>query len=227
MSLGVDASTNMRRDNGAMDKALKYAYAQGVTVVAAAGNENVKQASELSIHLSKCLSVGATDYLNRRAPYSKGGDGITLMAPGGNTLEDRNRDELWRRDSTRNYIFTKLRTSLLSRNVHGNSPRSSCCGFTHFCQCRQGHLTIVRNVLTKSAKNLGTSRFRQDVWSWSSSGSLGIDHGHLHHRLLRQHQVMLVETGQQSVKPLRAQGNVAQQAANGCQWKRRRCRTKS
>ena len=93
MSLGVDASTNMRRDNGALDKALKYAYAKGVTVVAAAGNENVKeQVSYPSIYPS-VISVGATDYLDRRAPYSNRGDGITLMAPGGNTLEDLNRDD--------------------------------------------------------------------------------------------------------------------------------------
>jgi len=37
MSLGVDANTNMRRDNGVVDSALNYAYARGVTVVAAAG----------------------------------------------------------------------------------------------------------------------------------------------------------------------------------------------
>lgn len=92
MSLGVDANTNMRRDNGAMDKALNYAYTEGVTVVAAAGNENVKKQVNYPSIYPSVLSVVATDYLNKRAPYSNGGDGITLVAPGSNTLEDRNLD---------------------------------------------------------------------------------------------------------------------------------------
>jgi len=58
----------------------------GAVVVAAAGNEGVGQLSYPAV-FPECIAVGATDYSNNLAPYSQWGDGIDVVAPGGNLNE--------------------------------------------------------------------------------------------------------------------------------------------
>jgi serine protease len=91
MSLGVNARYRLSNDP-VMDPALDYAYANGVTVVAAAGNDgNRRNVSYPAIYPS-VIAVGATDALNQLASYSNRGDGLDLMAPGGDTARDNNGD---------------------------------------------------------------------------------------------------------------------------------------
>ena len=91
MSLGTDARYGVT-SIPTMDAALEYAYAQGVTVVCASGNEsNRKQVSYPAIYATT-IGVGATDYRNRVPRYSNKGTGLDIVAPGGDLSRDDNGD---------------------------------------------------------------------------------------------------------------------------------------
>ncbi|MGL4612177.1 MAG: S8 family serine peptidase [Trueperaceae bacterium] len=61
--------------------------ATGVMVVAAAGNENTNVATSFPANCDGVITVGATNIINERAPYSNFGTGIDVMAPGGDTSQ--------------------------------------------------------------------------------------------------------------------------------------------
>lgn len=65
--------------------------AAGVTLVAAAGNENSSTPTYPAAY-PEVLSVSATDYASEKAPYSNFGPTIAVAAPGGNASVDLNRD---------------------------------------------------------------------------------------------------------------------------------------
>lgn len=91
MSLGINARYRVTNDP-IMDPALDYAYANGVTVVAAAGNDgNRRNVSYPAIYPS-VIAVGATDLRNQITSYSNQGKGLDLVAPGGDTNRDDNGD---------------------------------------------------------------------------------------------------------------------------------------
>jgi serine protease len=71
--------------------AILAARAQGVIVIAAAGNENTS-AFHSPASLEGVISVSAVDLNSAKAPYSNFGSGIDVAAPGGNTSVDRNGD---------------------------------------------------------------------------------------------------------------------------------------
>jgi thermitase len=75
ISLGSAADATMLRD------AVAYAISRGVTVVAAAGNE---QASSLAYPAGyeKVISVAAVDAQGRQAYFSNSGEGLFISAPG-------------------------------------------------------------------------------------------------------------------------------------------------
>ncbi|UGV41527.1 S8 family serine peptidase [Methanococcoides orientis] len=75
----------------ALDNALEYADKQGVTIVAAAGNDGTRFVSYPAAY-EKCIAVGATGYDGNLAPYSNYGPGLDVVAPGGNTGQDLNND---------------------------------------------------------------------------------------------------------------------------------------
>lgn len=91
MSLGINAKYGVTNDP-VMDPALDYALANGVTVVAASGNDgNRRNVSYPAIYPS-VIAVGATDYRNQVTAYSNKGEGLDLVAPGGDTNRDDNGD---------------------------------------------------------------------------------------------------------------------------------------
>lgn len=65
--------------------------AAGVIVVAAAGNENTSQLSYPASY-DGVVSVSATDFADKRAPYSNFGTQVDVAAPGGNQSADLNND---------------------------------------------------------------------------------------------------------------------------------------
>jgi serine protease len=84
----------------------------------------------------------------------------------------------------------------------------------------------IRKVLTKSAKNLGTAGFDRTFG----------------HGLLQVYSALTMDTSSSTPSPtpsdvgrnrtakcsaFKSTRKCRKQAANGCQWKRRRCRTKS
>jgi serine protease len=91
MSLGSNARFGIRSDP-TMDPALDYAYNNGVTVVCASGNDGSrKNVSYPAIH-PRTIAVGAVDLQSKVTRYSNKGDGLDMVAPGGDVSSDRNND---------------------------------------------------------------------------------------------------------------------------------------
>ncbi|MBW2702465.1 MAG: peptidase S8 [Deltaproteobacteria bacterium] len=91
MSLGVAAPYEMTNDS-IVDPALDYAYANGVTVVVAAGNDGYSKMVGYPAIYPTTIAVGSVDFDNVEAVYSNSGIGLDIMAPGGDTSEDLNGD---------------------------------------------------------------------------------------------------------------------------------------
>ena len=85
MSLGGLGFSQTEQD------AILAARAQGVIVIAAAGNANTS-AFHSPASLVGVISVAAVDLNSAKAPYSNFGSGIDVAAPGGNTSVDHNGD---------------------------------------------------------------------------------------------------------------------------------------
>jgi len=99
MSMGTYFPSKALRD------ACWYAYNRGVTIVASAGNGGSEGLTYPAGFDESVIAVGATDYENERAFYSDYGPsmdlfwygyvrgrGLDVMAPGGDTLVDKNAD---------------------------------------------------------------------------------------------------------------------------------------
>lgn len=87
INLSLGGSGSSQAEQNAFDQV----RAAGVLVVAASGNEN-SSASSFPAAYRNVLSIGAVDLNRNRAPYSNFGPTLDLMAPGGNTSVDLNRD---------------------------------------------------------------------------------------------------------------------------------------
>ncbi|BAL81424.1 S8 family peptidase [Caldisericum exile] len=71
--------------------AIKYAYNKGVVIVCAAGNDGRPLVSYPAAY-TECIAVGATRFDGRRAKYSNYGSALDIVAPGGDTSVDQNKD---------------------------------------------------------------------------------------------------------------------------------------
>lgn len=71
--------------------AIKYAYNKGVVIVCAAGNDGRPLVSYPAAY-TECIAVGATRFDGTRAKYSNYGTALDLVAPGGDTSVDQNKD---------------------------------------------------------------------------------------------------------------------------------------
>lgn len=91
MSLGTNARYGLRNDP-IMDNALNFAYDNGVTVVCASGNDSSRKNVSYPAIYPTTIAVGATDYRNRVTRYSNKGEGLDIVAPGGDTTKDLNGD---------------------------------------------------------------------------------------------------------------------------------------
>jgi serine protease len=88
MSLGGASDSITLRD------AVAYAYAQGVTIICAAGNEYEEgnTPSYPAAYDEYSIAVGATRFDRSRAYYSNTGSYLDLVAPGGDLYVDQNGD---------------------------------------------------------------------------------------------------------------------------------------
>ncbi len=91
MSLGTNAKYRVRNDENT-DAAVDYAIANGVIVVAAAGNDGFRKNVSYPAIYPPVIAVGATDFRDLRAAYSNRGTGLDIMAPGGDSQRDDNND---------------------------------------------------------------------------------------------------------------------------------------
>lgn len=84
LSLGRSCSTPWPTcSDVAVDSAIEYAHDAGILVVVATGNEGSQWVSSPANHPDS-LAVGATTTVDSIATYSNYGEGIDLVAPGGN-----------------------------------------------------------------------------------------------------------------------------------------------
>ncbi|PIE17977.1 MAG: hypothetical protein CSA65_06735 [Proteobacteria bacterium] len=67
--------------------AIAAALREGVIIVTAAGNKNIDASNIYPAAVPGVITVGATGYKTKRAPYSNYGQVIDVMAPGGNLYE--------------------------------------------------------------------------------------------------------------------------------------------
>jgi serine protease len=81
MSLGGGGTSS------AISTAITRAVGRGITVVAAAGNDNEATVS-FPANLGNVIAVGAVDGRKLRAPYSNFGSALDVMAPGGDIRRD-------------------------------------------------------------------------------------------------------------------------------------------
>ncbi len=92
MSLGWPWWRGRMYDPGpVVHNAVSDAYNNGVTIVAAAGNDRKNQVAYPAAY-EECIAVGATQYDEALAPYTNRGTALDLTAPGGNLNLDQNND---------------------------------------------------------------------------------------------------------------------------------------
>lgn len=93
----ISMSVASPRHSEAVGQAVGYAASKGVLCVAAAGNEGSDAGYPGGMDCpadegDAVLAVGATDYRDSRAHYSNYGNGLDLVAPGGDMTRDDNHD---------------------------------------------------------------------------------------------------------------------------------------
>ncbi len=71
-------------DSNTLHSTIQAAYEQGVTLIAAAGNDSSPSVL-YPAYYDEVIAVGAVGPEKELAPYSNYGDGLTLVAPGGNS----------------------------------------------------------------------------------------------------------------------------------------------
>ncbi|MEJ2333702.1 MAG: S8 family serine peptidase [Desulfobulbaceae bacterium] len=91
MSLGTNAKYGYRHELF-MDAALNYAHQNNVTVVCASGNDGYSQNVSYPAIYPTTIAVGATDINNNVTKYSNTGEGLDIVAPGGDLNKDLNGD---------------------------------------------------------------------------------------------------------------------------------------
>lgn len=81
----INISAGGNRPSRVLEKAINYAWSQGVVLVAAAGNDN-SSAPFYPAFYPHCIAVGATDENDSRAFFSNYGPWVDIAAPGLNIL---------------------------------------------------------------------------------------------------------------------------------------------
>ncbi|MEW6610453.1 MAG: S8 family serine peptidase [Patescibacteria group bacterium] len=88
----VNMSVGSPESSPVLTEALAYAYKKGVVLVAAVGNDGTERALYPAAERDYVIAVGAVGMNGLRAPYSNTGDGLDLLAPGGDFSMDYNGD---------------------------------------------------------------------------------------------------------------------------------------
>lgn len=88
----INLSLGGSEPSATLEEALSYAYNNGVTVVAAMGNDSSNIAAYPAAYDDYVIAVGATRYDETLAYYSNYGSSVDLVAPGGDLNVDQNKD---------------------------------------------------------------------------------------------------------------------------------------
>ena len=157
LSLGGDGTSTT------VTRAIDRAVAQGITVVAAAGNDGEDSVSFPASYAS-VIAVGAVDGRKQRAPYSNYGSALDVVAPGGDL--DRNDDNDQYPDGVLQQTFSPTRARLEGRYdvfgyffVEGTSEATPHVAAIAALLYHQGikDPTAIRKAIESTAEDLGGS----------------------------------------------------------------------
>lgn len=157
LSLGGDGTSTT------MTRAIDRAFAQGITIVAAAGNDG-KSGVSFPASYSSVIAVGSVDGRKQRAPYSNFGAELDIMAPGGDL--DRNDDNDQYPDGVLQQSFSPTRARLEGRYdvfgyffVEGTSEATPHVAAVAALLYHQGikDPTAIRKAIESTAEDLGAS----------------------------------------------------------------------
>lgn len=146
-----------------LQAAVADAVAQGVIVVAAAGNEG-SPTLDYPAAYAGVISVGASRYDRLRPSYSNYGPGLTLMAPGGDFDQDQNNDGYL--DGILQQSFTNVGLSLIQFSdvwAEGTSSATAhVTGAVGLLLSAGAAAADVTAVLTSTAQDLGAVGYDTD-----------------------------------------------------------------
>ena len=149
----INLSLGSQSNSDVVEDACAYAYENGVTVVAATGNDGFSDYIGYPAALNTTIAVGSVDARKGVAFYSNQGQQIDIVAPGGDTTTDTNGDGMQdgvlqetRLGGTWAYHYLQG-TSMATPHVAGVAALVYANGVHDPDQ--------IREVLTSSAKDLG------------------------------------------------------------------------
>jgi len=155
--------------------AVRYAYEKGVTVIAACGNDNAASCSYPAAYDDYVIAVGATQYDETRAPYSSYGPSLDIVAPGGNTAVDQNRDGYGDGVLQQTFASSTLvctfayyffqGTSMATPHVSGVAALLISHGNADANEDGNTSPDEIRAVLQETAEDLGAAG-RDDTYGW-------------------------------------------------------------
>ncbi|MGB9911263.1 MAG: S8 family serine peptidase [Microgenomates group bacterium] len=164
----INLSLGGTSDSQTLKEAVAYAYQKGVVVIAACGNDNKPNCLYPASYDDYVIAVGATQYDETKAPYSNYGPSVDLVAPGGNTSIDQNKDGYG--DGVLQQTFVKKGakiewgyyfyqgTSMATPHVSGVAALVISAG-------RANSPLEVKNILQQTAEDKGTPG-RDDIYGW-------------------------------------------------------------
>lgn len=158
ISLGGNSPSTILEDS------VRYAHEHNVLVIAASGNSGLSKLVYPAAYSEYVLSVGAALTDKSRASYSNYGTGLSLLAPGGDTRIDQNKDgnpdgilqQTLKRSG--GYVYTNKfsyyfykGTSVAAPHVSGVAALVKSMGVTDIAD--------IKKILFDTAQDLGTTGY--------------------------------------------------------------------
>ena len=151
-----------------LENALAYAYGEGVTIIAAAGNDGEETVNYPAAYDAYVIAVGATQYDEDLAPYSNYGPSLDIVAPGGNINLDQNQDGYGDGVLQQTYEKKGQSVSWAYYFIQGTSMAAPHVSGVAALLIANGNATTpddIRAALQETAEDKGTAG-RDDTYGW-------------------------------------------------------------